>query len=56
MKLTGKPNVVNPRVGFDEAGTGNRPNGTAPVLDPTSGSDRGESPVTYPIKERRRDI
>jgi len=23
MKLTGKPNVGNPRVGFDEAGTGN---------------------------------
>jgi len=23
MKLTGKPNVGNPHVGFDEAGTGN---------------------------------
>jgi len=35
MKLTGKPNVGNPHVGFDEAGTGNGLSGTAPVLDPT---------------------
>jgi len=40
MKLTGKPNVGNPHVGFDEAGTGNGLMSTAPVLDPTCGSRR----------------
>ncbi len=38
MKLTGKPNVGNPHVGFDVAGAGNGPLGTAPALDPTCGS------------------
>jgi len=33
MELTGKPNVGNPHVGFDEAGAGNGLSGTAPVLD-----------------------
>ncbi len=39
MKLSGKPGTGNPYAGFDEAGAGNGPWGTAPVLDPT---DEGE--------------
>jgi len=39
MKLTGKPSGGNPHAGFDEAGAGNGPLSTAPVLDPT---DEGE--------------
>ena len=35
MKLTGKPNVGNPHVGFDEAGAGNGLSKTAPAFDPT---------------------
>lgn len=46
MKLTGKPNVGNPHVGFDEAGTGNGLMSTAPVLDPTD--EAGVGNVAWP--------
>ena len=35
MKLAGKPGTGKPYAGFGEAGAGNGPWGTAPVLDPT---------------------
>jgi len=35
MKLAGNPGRGEPYAGFDEAGTGNGPWDTAPVLDPT---------------------
>jgi len=34
MKLTGKPNMGNPHVGFGEARAGDGLSSTAPVLDP----------------------
>ncbi len=42
MKLTGKPNVGNPRVGFDEAEVGNGLSGTAPAFDPTDEGAEGK--------------
>jgi len=56
MKLTGKPNVGNPHVGFDEAGDGNGLSRTAPVLDPTCGSVGGEIPLRHPTHDCGFDI
>ena len=52
MKLTGKPNVGNPHVGFDEAGVGNGLSGTAPALDPTDEAGTGNGPTWYRASSR----
>jgi len=47
MKLTGKPNVGNPHVGFDEAGTGNGPTRHRASSRPYFGERKGEIPLRH---------
>ena len=61
MKLTGKPNVGNPHVGFDEAGAGNGLSSTAPAFDPTDEAGAGNglsgtAPAFDPTCSGRQDL